>query len=338
MSEMYNNDFRTSYFKKDASLESVLKELNEVISPIQSQHTTEEVGPIVLLMGCPRAGSTAMLQWLASTGAFSYPTNLIARFYKNPYVGIRVQQALLDYDPINQIGFDLNQNDIKSELGKTLGAVQPSEYWYFWREFFKFHPDSSVLDEKAIAHVDGDSFMNHLKQFEALTGRPLVLKGMLLNYHIKELFGYYPKFIFVNLERDPFYNAQSLLFAREKYFDDRSKWYSFKPPEYNELKALDPIAQVAGQVVYMQQVVRNSLADLPEQHVLNITYSEFCADPNAFLTRLKHKFNQMGAKLQLPAESFDHKHLVSKNSIRLPEEEAVALKEQIARFQSISKS
>lgn len=335
MSEMYNNKFRTSYFKKDDALEFVLQDLNAKISKIPIDDVDEmNTGPIVLIMGCPRAGSTVLLQWLASLSIFSYPSNLIARFFSNPYIGIRVQQALLEMDPLNQIGFDVSQKEFRSNLGKTIGALQPSEYWYYWRQFFRFEEDISVLSDEALDEVDGKTFISGLKAFEGLTGKPLALKGMLLNYHIDYLFEQYPKFIFVNLVRDPFYNAQSLLLAREKYFNDRNKWYSFKPPEYASLKDLDPISQVAGQVVYMQRAVEEQLAKLPDANVITMNYTEFCEQPEHLLSRLQTKISSFGKEVTFEDTIFETHGIETNNSIRLSPEETGLLRDRIVYFET----
>ncbi len=88
-----------------------------------------------------------------SLRSFSYPSNLIARFYKNPYIGILAQQSLLEYDPLNQLGFDSTKIEYSSNLGKTIGALNPSEYWYFWREFFNFG-EINILSEGELEKID----------------------------------------------------------------------------------------------------------------------------------------------------------------------------------------
>lgn len=335
MGNTSDNKFRTSYFKKDASLEFALQDLNAKISNIPFDDVDEtKTGPIVLIMGCPRAGSTVLLQWLTSLNIFSYPSNLISRFYSNPYIGIRVQQALLEMDPLNQIGFDVNQKEFQSNLGKTIGALEPSEYWYYWRQYFNFDSDTSALTDEQLRQVDGSAFLKGLKIFEGLTGKPLVLKGMLLNYHIPYLYKIYPKFIFINLVRDPFYNAQSLLLAREKYFNDKNKWYSFKPPEYDSLKNLDPISQVAGQVVSMQKTVKSALSNLPTANVLEISYSDFCKSPESFFSELQLKFKAFGKELEIGKEKLKNKRISHNNTIKLNDEDAKKLQKSLCQLAS----
>ncbi len=331
---MYDNSKRTSFFKKDANLETALSDLNELIDGVECHIDTNEASsPIILIMGCARSGSTLLLQWLASSGLFSYPSNLIARFYKNPYLGIRTQQALLDFDPLNQLGFKETKLDFSSSLGKTNGALGPSEYWYYWRTFFKFDNDTQILTQDQLDKVDGNTFIKKLLAFEQLTNKPLALKGMLLNWHIPYLYSLNQKFIFINVNRDPLLNAQSLLMAREKFFGDRNKWYSFKPAEYNELKDESPITQVAGQVIYTRKAVSEGLSHIPEENIMNIEYADFCSNPKEFLDVLAVKFNELGGKIAHGNVNQDLlKPFDERKDIKLSDSEVKFLREELIRL------
>jgi hypothetical protein len=337
MADMYENKNRTPYFKKDNRLEEALLDLNRLIGGIHSkdiQYSKES--PIILIMGCPRSGSTLMLQWLASLGVFSYPSNLIARFYSNPHVGIRVQQALLEYDPLNQIGFNQDNKVFKSSLGKTSGALSPSEYWYYWRQYFKFDDDNQKLSCSKLKAVDGEAFLNRLYAFEHLTKKPLILKGMLLNWNIPYLYQLNKNFLFINLTRDTFFNAQSLLLAREIYFNDRKKWYSFKPPEFKALMYEDPIKQVAGQVIYTQKAVQDGLLNIPEKNILNISYENFCSNPSEFLKSLIEKYNQLYSKkiLIYDENSISSERFTINEKVNLKDSEVKYLKKQLQVYKS----
>ena len=79
------------------------------------------------------------------------------------------------------------------------------------------------------------------------------------------------KIVLLHLDRHPFYNVQSLLLAREKYFGNRDGWYSIKPPEYEQLANLTPIEQVVGQVYHTKSHLgRRSGADTRCSHRLDI--------------------------------------------------------------------
>ncbi|HRX04698.1 MAG TPA: sulfotransferase, partial [Anaerolineae bacterium] len=126
--------------RRNPRLEALLDEISGLLGPVESEVAARyhmPAYPVVLVMGLPRCGSTLTMQWLAASGRFGYPSNLLSRFYAAPYVGARIQQLLTDpqfsfgdelHDLASAVGFD-------STLGKTRGALAPNEFWYFWRRF-----------------------------------------------------------------------------------------------------------------------------------------------------------------------------------------------------------
>ena len=334
---MYNNNERTSFFKKDDRLEDVLTEINAEIESIFKKKLKKKPDfPIVLIMGCARCGSTLLLQWLASLNIFSYPSNLISRFFRNPYFGIRIQQGLIEYDSTNQLDMTSN-NRIKfsSSLGKTIGALEPSEFWYFWRQYFKFG-EYNILPDSELNFVDTDDFLQKLSAFEMLTGKPLVMKGMMLNWHIPFLYSINPKFIFIDLKRNHFFNAQSLLFAREKFFSNRDKWYSFKPEEHEFLAKREPLAQVAGQVIYTRKAIDKGMGEIPDVNKILLTYEKFCSKPFLLLEELKQKFNLLGYSLNTNnIEKSSLNPIEVRDEIRLKEAEVKKLKNYLIEYENL---
>lgn len=310
---MYDNNQRTGFYKKDMSLENALNDINDLIDPLAIDRLSIPKKPIILIMGCARSGSTLLMQYLSSLEAFSYPSNLIARFYKNPYLGIRIQQALLEFDPLNQLEFNNIDNSIfQSNLGKTTGALAPSEFWYFWREYFKFSKYNHLNLEET-SSVDSESFLKKLSSFEILTSKPLAMKGMMLNWNIPYLHSIYRKFVFINLKRDIVSNSQSLLSARKKFYGNTDKWYSFKPLEFEELIDKNPIGQVVGQVYYTQKAIEHGLKNIPNANKIDITYEDFCRNPNNLLELIKQKFVELDSIIDIPTnESISFK--ISKRS------------------------
>lgn len=284
MAEMYDNASRVPAFRRDPSVEARLRELNSLIRRVPMDCREAADKPIVLIMGCARAGSTLMMQFLASLGIFSYPSNLIARFYANPYVGLLTQRVLFECGSEGSPQAT-GEARFESSLGKTRGLLEPNEFWYFWRQYFRFG-EIERLSAKELQAVAHGEFLNKLYSFAFLTGKPLVLKGMMLNNHLPYLSSINPRFVFVHLRRATLYNAQSLLLAREKFFGDRRKWYSFKPVEYDEVASCGPLEQVVRQVVCANRAVASGLRSVPPANRVDITYEEFCADPAVLLDKL----------------------------------------------------
>ncbi len=281
---------RKKQFLKNTNLESLLIELNGLLSPVQDNVTVnfhKPEYPVVFIVGCARAGSTLLMQWLANTGEFAYPTNFISRFYSAPFIGAKIQQMLTDPKYRFKDEFlDLKKHAMyKSELGKTSGLLAPNEFYYFWRRFFKFG-EVQYLDKTEISKIDIKKFCSELASLQAVFEKPLAMKGHIINWNISFISRIIPNSIFVHVKRKPIFNAQSLIEAREKFYGDLNEWYSFKPIEYPMLKELDPYKQVAGQVYFTNRAIHQELSKIPSRRQLEINYEEFCKSPSKIYEQL----------------------------------------------------
>lgn len=133
---------RARDFRRSAEQESLLQGVNDLLAEAERRIIEDSAGPtkpLIFIVGAPRSGTTLMLQWLAASGRFAYPTNLLSRFFKAPYIGVRIQQLLTDpsLDYRGEL-FELTGTTIDwvSNAGKTRGVLQPHEFFYFWRRFF----------------------------------------------------------------------------------------------------------------------------------------------------------------------------------------------------------
>jgi len=295
---------RAPAFRRNESLERLLAELNDALQTAETQlvsaHDARTAAhPLVFVMGPLRSGTTLFMQWLANTGLFAYPTNLMSRFYAAPVVGAKIQQLLTDprFDFRNEI-LDFNAPvDFSSENGKTRGALAPNEFWYFWRRFLPFGELDWLPDDELLARVDRDTLTAELHALTHVFDRPFALKGMILNYNVGFLDAVFENALFVEMRRDPVANVASVLDARQRQFGDESTWYSFKIPEYPALRELDPLHQAAGQVHYTRDALRTAMRLLPEHRRLSVQYEHFCDDPGAI-------FRALASKLSLPDATY----------------------------------
>lgn len=311
----------TEEFKKSENLEEVLSKINDSIESLQMYPENPPKRPVLLIFGCPRSGTTLFLQWLASLGAFGYPSNLIARFFGNPAFGCEVQKALVDFDKGNQLGLANTLGEYTSSLGRTKGAIAPSELWYYWRRFFKFD-DVQQLSDEELGNVNSASFLNGLGAMEQAAGKPLAMKGMLLNWHIQYLNSISNNFIFVSIKRDLNDVAKSMLACRERFAGSREEWWSFKPPHYEDWLTLSPPEQVALQAYHTQAAVDSGMLKIPKERSLEVSYELFCKDPKVVFERLREVYEGLGDTIQNDykgAEGFINKtsHSVSNEDSRL---------------------
>lgn len=313
---------RTADFERSSNLETVLSEINTGITDCLQPPYSVPKHPVVFILGAPRCGTTLMLQWLAASGRFSYPSNLIARFFGNPYLGARIQQALHTFDPQQQIFGAQSAPEFASDLGRTNGALAASEYWYFWRRFFEFGQINKMSDSE-LANVDTAGFLEGIAGIEAAQKLPFVAKAMIMNWHVPFLDRIVPNALFIDVRRDPFFNAQSLLFARERFFGDRNRWYSFKPPEYEEIRGKPAPEQVVAQIYHSRRAVTQGLQQVDENRKLVVDYSAFCADP-------ANIYGQILGKLEAQGYVADHSyngppefHESRRVRLEKPDEEAI---------------
>ncbi|MPY86451.1 MAG: sulfotransferase family protein [Luteitalea sp.] len=295
---------RTIDFRARSAQDEMLRELNCVLARAEGggvgnkRQTPQQ--PMVFIVGAPRSGTTLMLQWLAASKRFAYPSNLLARFFGAPYIGSRIQQLLTDPD------MDYRDELLSSEpeglawisdVGKTRGMLQPHEFSYYWRRFFPIDQAQKLTDAQLEAS-DPEGFAAGWAAIEAVFGKPIAAKGILLQYNLAQLAQWLPKSIFVHTQREPVHNIRSLLRARHSVYGTHAAWFSVRPPEFEWLKHEDPYTQVAGQVLFTNESITRELALLMPHRAIPIEYEAFCREPAQVWARLQSSFRAFGFDLE----------------------------------------
>ena len=306
------NTKRENLFKRNKDLEELLIEINNIFGKIDSgvlPNIEKPNYPIILINGVARSGTTLLMQWLANRGCFSYPTNLLSRFYGSPFIGAKIQQLLFDikYNFNNELYNFSNKIEYSSSLGKTKGPLAPNEFWYFWRRFFDFK-DIQILTKDQEKNVDAKTFISEIAAIENVFNKPFVMKGMIVNWNLPFISTISDKILFIHIKREPVHNIRSLLSAREKYFGNIKTWYSFKPPEYEKLKILTPIEQVAGQIFLTNNAISNGLRSIDRNRWIEIDYEMLCREPEHIFKKIRKMFLNNGFQ-------FDYKYKGAKNFI-----------------------
>ena len=290
-------------------LENLLNELNEDLQPTENllaaryQQTTGMQYPLILVMGPLRSGTTLFTQWLANTGLVAYPTNLLSRFYQAPIIGAKIQLLLTDprFNFRDELGEFVQQVKYKSENGKTKGVLAPNEFWYFWRRFLTNPARDVWTDDELLQSMDSCTMLAELAGIMDVFAKPFAAKAMLFNYNIPFLDSIFEKVLFVQIKRDPIANVASVLEARKRQLGSESEWYSFKIPEYEQLKGLDPVTQSAGQVHYIDHAVSTGLSRVPSGRKLTVEYERFCANPASVFNALCEKLGYSDQSYKGPA-------------------------------------
>ncbi len=310
---------RTERFAHNERLNELIGELKRLLLPVQEEMNTNDSVPqfpVGLVIGPPRSGTTLLMQFLASSGAFSYPTNLLARFAYAPYVGALIQKMLFDpaYDYQGEFSELRGEVKFSSDLGKSCGALAVNEFFHFWRNYMeKGFPEPFSAEE--FDQINFGALSGALASLERVFERPFCTKGMLQQFNLAEFFSRQPYLFFYRMVRDPLFICQSLLTARERFYGDRNVWWSVKPAEYVSLQNMGVYHQIAGQVYFTEQAIDRGVASIPEERQITIQYDEFCANPEAIYRSIVDRY--AGLDISLPTNYSGPSAFVSTNKLRI---------------------
>lgn len=313
-------------FEKNMDLEAMLKQINDLLEPVEKNQLhnipPQFDYPSILQIGSPRSGTTFFTQWMASHGVFAYPSNFLSRFYKSPYIGALIYEMLVNpkYDYRNEFSDIANGFHFESSIGKTQGFNAPHEFWYFWRNNFRFS-DVPTDDETFLKTADFKSFNKELSLIQQVFNKPFTLKAHIINWHLELLAENMMNAIYIHIPRNPIANIRSLMVARKKWKGDMNKWFSWKPREFDEIKDLDYYHQVAGQIYFIEKTIIDNRKYLGERYIL-FTYEELCNQPEEIyhkvldhinkFSSIKIKEEYTGAKrfqVSNPSTEFDDKRI-----------------------------
>lgn len=270
------------------NLNEIIENLKQLLQPKQlelNSKFTAPKNPVALIIGAPRSGTTLLMQLLASSGLFSYPTNLLARFAYSPYIGAQVQELLFNQN----FGMEKHSTiDFSSDLGKSEGSMGVNEFFHFWRRFIPvFFP--SYIEPDEFDKINFTQILQELASIESIFNKPFVCKGIMLQYNLEHLKQWSDKFLFVYIKRNPEFVMQSIFQARQKYFNDTEQWWSVKPKEYVFLKEQNKYQQIAGQVYYTQKAIEKGLDSLSDTQKIIIRYEDLCQNPSNTIASIAQK-------------------------------------------------
>lgn len=291
---------RSQKFQRNTQLEDVLSELNSALE-IASQEIPIEARmpsrPPIMIYGAARSGSTLLMQWLSSLGEFGYPSNLISRFFKFPYFGVRVQQILTDFDKLGEFS-DIGSNSaFDSALGKTKGTTAPNEFWYFWRRFFHFRDYCRLLPGDVKTGLNRQ-FVQEVAQMDYAFGKPVAFKAMIMNWHVDLLDAIFDKVIHIHIYRNPIAHGVSILNARRSFFENIETWYAFQPmPEFKDNWPRTPYHEIAAQVFLTNKVISEAFEKIAPERKLAVTYEDFCAKPGNTYQNIRELCARQGTEI-----------------------------------------
>lgn len=330
-----NEASKSVQFRSNEKLNTLLSELKELLFPLQMSIDCppQPQWPVGCIVGNPRSGSTLLLQFMASTGVFSYPTNVLTRFAYAPYIGALIQKMLFDseYDFHGDFADIQSHNNFTSDLGKSKGALATNEFQHFFR-YYMPNFDVEWLNGDALSKVDFKSMAKSLASIEKAFNLPFVTKANILQYNLEFFSQKISSLFILHIKRVPIFNMQSILISREKYYGTRNIWLGHKPKEYERLKDLDLYHQIAGQVYFTDMEIEKGLNQRSGMDQLTIKYESLCEDPREVYMRISKKYAEMDCNLNPDYQG--PKSFICSNKISLPKNEIHSLQSAYEDFES----
>lgn len=312
---------------KDLMRDERLARLNHLLEPIEACLEADLIAPrhpVTFILGPPRSGTTLTSQLLARTGLFGSISNFVARFWRAPALGIRMELALGPLDRTRTASFE-------SHRGRTDGWSEPNEFGYFWSQFFDKGQTTHFLPVASRSDFDRVGLRRAVAAMEAASGRPMVFKNNTwFSFHCDLLAEIFPSCVLVVCRRDPFFIAQSLWLQRHDLHGDGDRWWSVRPPDYEEIRKRPPLDQVAAQSVSIAVEIEASLARSRSASVVDVDYARLVAAPRLIIQEIA---TAVGVPTSEVAGSIDSipGHLDSTDEVRLPADLAADLRRMVVR-------
>jgi LPS sulfotransferase NodH len=284
-------------FQKNASLEELLAQLSRVLEPAEQRLREElaikhKVHPTIIKIGSPRVGGTLLTQWVAASGGISVPTNFLSRFYAAPAIGALIYEMLTNprFDYKGEFSDLMSRDHFKSDVGKTAGFSGAHEFWYFWRH--RLHlPDVPCSTDEFLTKSNLSDFNQALSALQAISGKPYFLKGHLVNFYLKKAGDRFENCVYLHLRRDLLHTVRSLYKARISWTGTDTQWFSHKPPQFESLRSIAPVRQVAAQIYLIEKEMAEAKNALGSRY-LTLTYEELCLTPAESYEKLVEHVNR----------------------------------------------
>lgn len=235
--------------------------------------------PLVFFCFPPRSGSTLMAQCLARTGRFAYISNLTARFWGAPVLGMQLEKEIGLRSALPASGRWC------SDYGRTEHPAEPHEFGYFWNQFVT--REHHRIIEKDLPVGDMEFLVRQVAAMQSVSGEPFFFKNSIAGYNADLLAKWFPNAFFIFIRREPAFVAQSILKAREAIAGSANEWWSLKPEEFLLIqeRSRDQYDEIAMQVLSIQRRQDRHMLSLGSQSV-SWDYAEFCRGPREHIRSL----------------------------------------------------
>lgn len=239
--------------------------------------------PPIFIIGAPRSGTTLLYQLLAYHYNTSYITNFSSVFIKSPVIISYLTRKL--FAPYND-------NSLSSNYGLMKGTWAPSEAGKIFKYWFQ--------------KKDGTKIKSSIFKMSEIFDAPFIAKNLRINSELDYMHKLFPNAIFIHIERDLAFNAQSLILGIEDNNIDIIG--NITDNEQRSIITKGTKEQVFKQVVDDINRINNSISSYlnsTDANMISINYNALCNNYESELNKIEARLNKDSVLLKRKNESFD---------------------------------
>lgn len=280
-------------FERDENNQKLLEYLNSKLDFFPSFKDSNDVPhekcPIIFIVGAPRSGTTYASQLITRNFDIGYVSNVTARFWKSPIVGLAVSKSVFGEKFRSQISDT-------SLLGTTYLPWEPHEFGNFWRYWFNLDKcNTHKLSEGELKRIDSQGLNLICNQLKSFLGTPFVFKNLICGLQMSYLHRIIPNSIFLYIERNSFDAANSILDSRILRYGRADLWWSVKPANFADISIFeDPFLQAHSQVISIQSDIE---ANLSSVNGLKISFLDLVSNQKSVLSKVQEFVRSRGYTL-----------------------------------------
>lgn len=291
---------RLPAFRKSVEVEAFWAGVNRCLESFEAGEGEPEAQggrfPLIFLAGLPRSGTTLLSQLVSRFLPVGYINNLIAKFWLNPVVGIRLSQEVLGEDARRRI-------ELRSSHGVTGEPWGPHEFGYYWRHWLRLdEAPTHRVPLEILEKIDQAALRRSLNGMAQAFQAPVAFKNIICGLQAGWLSRVRPGSLFVYISREPGAVRRSILRCRGERYGDPGIWWSLKPGDYERMRGLPtPEEQVEAQVAGGAREFEEELSK-PGVQVHRLTYEGLCEDPGRELEGIAEACARLGVRMRLLGE------------------------------------
>ena len=272
--------------------------LDWMLRPLEDRlyrNAPQPQGPILIVVGPPRSGTTLVAQTLIRHLRSNYLNNLTSLFPSAPITANRLLPRNIRPEQVTTQSF----------YGRTAKLSGHNDALYLWDRWLGSDRTRVIQD---LSEEKKDQMRRFFGAFQDHFPGPLVIKNNNLNVCASLIGNILPTAHFVCLHRDQDDLTRSLLVARNTIHGDQRLPYGIGPAGFEKLHPLDSIQ---AQIEFLEGLAQEQQNKLGPHRFWPLAYEDFCSRPAHWVRTFANRLgillpNEACADLQ-PFER--HRHL-----------------------------